>query len=326
MERATYLLACLHDFGTVSQIRWGKPFNLKAIEEVAKPLQHQRSLNYADLAYFTNKDHWWFEQWWAFPPADQVSPALKKAKFEFWQLSKGHEGGPKERETIQQLLKVFKSIELVSIILRFIKPLSFGILSPPVERMLAVPRGSNAVDTYGYYLSALRRIRDAYAGFERVAEVDMALWVLHEKCYSEAPQLRDATVQKQFEQDPFMVQLRAEHMFTALADVSLPDLAQGIRKVQSHLAALVGCHFFELEVRTLAHRHGLLRDTEDVDLRDLINALHSKKKIDDLRKGRWHQLRKIRNAFFHSGVVPRADHIELLIREALEIRRDNTSG
>jgi len=49
---------------------------------------------------------------------------------------------------VAALLEVFKSVELVSIILRFVKPEHYGIISPPVERVLDVQRGSDAVETY----------------------------------------------------------------------------------------------------------------------------------------------------------------------------------
>jgi hypothetical protein len=151
-----YLVRCLHEFETVSKARYGKAFNLKAIEDSLKALKTTRKLRCSDLQTFRNRDHWWFERYWVMPSTAEVDPLLNNVTFDFWQLSKGNEGSPKERAVIDALLSAFRSIELVSIILRFIRPDSFGILSPPVERVLDVRRGSDAVETYLNYLRNLR--------------------------------------------------------------------------------------------------------------------------------------------------------------------------
>jgi len=91
---------------------------------------------------FESPIHWWFQKYWVFPPEHHVAPELKRRTFNFWRLPKG------EVPLVAALLEVFKSVELVSIILRFVKPEHYGIISPPVERVLDVQRGSDAVETY----------------------------------------------------------------------------------------------------------------------------------------------------------------------------------
>lgn len=165
----TYLHTCLGLFEEVSKERYGRPFNLNAIEGDVHHLRTKKTITYQDLVYFTNPERWWFDRFWVLPSSNQVDTLLGKASFDFHQLSRGNEGSAKERQTVQSLLDIFRSIELVSIILRFVRPVAFGILSPPVEQVLSVRRGFNAVETYSHYLSDLRTIRDHYK-FQRAAD------------------------------------------------------------------------------------------------------------------------------------------------------------
>jgi hypothetical protein len=150
-------------------------FDLPAIERSVRHLRREARLSYADLVHFESSHYWWFEKFWVFPPEHQMGPHLKLRKFNFWALPN------READVITLLYEAFRSIELVSIILRFIKPENYGIISLPVERVLDVRRGSDAVEIYLNYLGDLRTIKKHY-GFERIADADMALWVVHEKC------------------------------------------------------------------------------------------------------------------------------------------------
>src|SRR5262249_55220651 len=157
-----------------------------------------------------NRKHWWFQRYWVLPSVEEIKTELTDGKFDFWHLSRKNEGSRKERGILEELVHVFRSIELVSIILRFIRPESFGILSPPVERVLDVRRGSSGVETYLNYLRNLRQIRDHYPGLKRAADADMALWVLHERCFTD--DLLDQGIKNDYQQDPFMLHLRAANL------------------------------------------------------------------------------------------------------------------
>lgn len=149
---------------------------MDAIEAVGKSLREIIPITYENLAglFEAADQHWgWFSQYWHAP--SQIGPL--RLSFEFGDLDERN-----ERQAIRELLEEIKHIELVSIILRFIRPDQYGILSPPVERVLNVRWGSDAVETYVNYLRDLRAIRRE-VGFSRVADADMALWVLHAKCF-----------------------------------------------------------------------------------------------------------------------------------------------
>ena len=233
-----YLHTCRAAFREVSERLYGWPFDLDAIENDVSHLR-DRKLTYQDLTFFVTKERWWFEKFWVFPPESQISPALKRRKYNFWRLPN------RESEVIASLYEVFRSIELVSIILRFIKPESYGIISPPVEQILDVRRGSDAKETYINYLADLRRIK-AHYGFARVADIDMALWVVHEKCYGDP---KDPEVMQAYHSDGFLLQLRAKNLMDHFfKQYTYTVLAKALAPFNPRLAAQIGGIAFEHKV------------------------------------------------------------------------------
>lgn len=325
----TYLHACLGLFVEVSKERYGYPFNLKAIEDDVQHLRTKKKITYQDLVYFTNPERWWFDRFWVLPSSSQVDADLEKASFDFHQLSRGNEGSIKESQTIQALLDAFRSIELVSIILRFVRPDSFGILSPPVEQVLCVRRGFNAAETYLYYLSDLRAIRNRFK-LQRAADADMALWVLHYMCFTNPPINPD--IKHEFNQDPFMLNLRAKNLVAPLSELTLSRLAQALGTVRDDLAGLVGAYSFESAIRERATLEGLGQTaknergrTVDLDLEGIIDMLRNAKSIDSLTAAKWHRLRMIRNKVIHGKVTaPSPAEIHDLVEAVLAIEQGNT--
>ena len=135
--------------GIMEPIRKGKEeFSLKHIKAVEKDFD--------------------FLKWWKMPEVSVEE--LEKLKGIFFDLK------AKDSEVIEKLFEIFKNIEIVSIFLRLINPYSYGILSAPVENILNV-RGPSQVTRYLNYLDNLTELKEEYE-FERIADVDMALWAL----------------------------------------------------------------------------------------------------------------------------------------------------
>ena len=124
----------------------------------------------------TSKD-WIFKDFWVMPSRWEMRTDLKKTVGIFSTLPK------KEVETIQMLYKIFKNIEVVSIILRLVDPVNYGIISPPVKYALQgrFDLGWEYADEYVKYLSVLREYKEKY-NFERISDVSDALWTLVEGC------------------------------------------------------------------------------------------------------------------------------------------------
>ncbi len=114
-------------FEEVSKEKYGTAQDLAAIESAVAPLRNRRALTYKDLKEFESPRNWEFKTWWVFPPEHHVTAELQSREFKFKSLPND------EESVIASLLEVFKSIELVSIILRFVGPKHYGsgIISPP---------------------------------------------------------------------------------------------------------------------------------------------------------------------------------------------------
>jgi hypothetical protein len=297
---------CWQAFGRVSEAMYGIPFDLPAIERSVKHLRRDTALNYDDLRLFESPEHWWFAKFWVFPADHQVSPALQRRTFNFWRLKEN-----REEETIRDLLEIFKSIELVSIILRFIKPEHYGILSPPVERVLDVKRGSDAVETYLNYLKDLRRIK-AYYRFPRAADADMALWVLHEYCFGT---LREQQIRDAYLSDPFMLALRIANRTSDVFQGRLQvAVLRGLLPINVDLAAQLGGVAFERMVRTMAIEAGIVAD-HSADMSSLIDALREKGVITQLTAGSWHRARRIRNKAIHRDHGTTTEETQWLLKQ-----------
>lgn len=308
-----YLHTCLHEFPEICRKKYGTIFDFEAIEREVSRLRRNTELTYDDLHYFEAPEHWWFKRFWVFPPESSVAPALKGIKFDFWNLSSENESG-----VIRQLLYAFKSIELVSIILRFIRPEHYAILSSPTQHLLDIRRGRDLVETYVNYLRDLREI-GAHCGFRRIADVDMALWVLHEKCFGTH---RDAVIGKSFHADTFLLRLRAKNLVAPLAELSEAQLANALLEVKPDLAALIACHALEILIRRLAAGFGLASCGPDLPLEQVIDSLPNFGPVDPMRKAKWRMLKEARNEFIHSGAMPGIQERKLLIEEVLQLEKD----
>jgi hypothetical protein len=78
-------------------------------------------------------------------------------------------------ELISEMWEHLHHIEVVSVILRFMCPEEFGVMSPPVLSFLHLTPQGNSVIDYERYLKVLRIMRDRY-GLPRIADTDMAIW------------------------------------------------------------------------------------------------------------------------------------------------------
>ncbi|MBN1567734.1 MAG: hypothetical protein JXA73_07790 [Acidobacteria bacterium] len=308
-----YLRRCLDDFPAICRLKYGAEFDLASVEERVGHLRRSTPLTYADLKYFESPEHWWFRRYWVFPPKDHIEPALEKETFDFWNLPESN-----EPDTIRRLLYIFKSIELVSIILRFIRPEHYAIYSSPIQYMLDISHGRDNVETYLKYLGNMREIERRY-GFVRVADVDMALWVLHEKCFG---QHQDPGIAAAYSADDFMLRLRANNLVAPLAELSDARLAGALVAVKPDLAVLIACHCFEILIRRLAGLFRLPETESSAPLDQLIAALPNYGSVGPVRKALWQSLRQVRNDLFHQGRKPGPRETKLLLDEVNALESD----
>lgn len=312
-----YLKKCLQEFPDICKLKYGFEFDLASVEDKVKHLRRRTALPYEDLEHFKSPEYWGFDRYWMFPPEEKIRPVLEKEIFDFWNLP-----GSNEAETVRRLLYIFKSIELASIILRFIRPEHYSIFSAPIQHMLDIRHGRDQVETYLIYLENLRRIRDHY-GFSRIADVDMALWVLHEKCFG---QHQDPEISGAYHRDDFMLQLRANNLVAPLAGLSEARLARALADVKPDIAAMIACHCLETQIRKLAEKFSLQNIDSYTPLENIIESLPRYGPVDAKRKALWQRLREIRNNCFHQDRLPGPRERHLLIEEINKLESDMNTG
>jgi hypothetical protein len=310
-----YLRDCLREFPSICKLKYGVEFDLAAVEEKVRHLRRRTPLTYSDLEYFESPKHWWFKQFWVFPPRERIEAALQKETFDFWNLPESNEA-----ETIRKLLHIFKSIELVSIILRFIRPEHYSIYSAPIQHMLDIRHGRDLVETYRTYVDNMRGI-EKHLGFVRVADVDMALWVLHEKCFGRH---QDPAIAEAYRNDDFMLQLRVNNLVAPLAELSEARLARALVAVKPALAILIACHYFEVLIRKLADQFHLSESDSTLD--ETIDAIPNYGPVDPVRKALWKALKTIRNELIHHDKLPGPRESQLLIEEVDKLESEINAG
>lgn len=170
----SYLHRCFRLHGNVRSIYYRRSRH-EDVGEIEKGLEGVKSsgrLKYEDLERIVNPDVWDAEDFGYWPSQAELERSLDSKSWDFWNQPRN------EDDLIQGLLEVFHQIELVSVVLRFIVPEHFGIMSPPVENLLGIGPSPNHVGKYKRYLASLRDVRDSHQGLVTAAEADMALWVL----------------------------------------------------------------------------------------------------------------------------------------------------
>lgn len=137
-----------------------------------------KALSYSQIKNLTKRKYWDFEDYWTVPGWRIIRKRLKETKGIFIDLPND------ERNATNVLFKIFKNIEVVSIILRFVDPQNFGIISPPVRYAIEQAPSENYLDEYLDYISILRSYAREYS-FQNVADTEVAIWSLVEKCINQ---------------------------------------------------------------------------------------------------------------------------------------------
>lgn len=187
-------------FDKICEIRFGRRLNYEPIENELGKLKKGGALTYRHLEIIGNNNYWPFNDYWAWPSREQIEDKLKDTENLFKDIDEEFDEEekriPNEDEIFKKLFKIFKHIELVSIILRFVCPEHYGIYSPPVCKILNPPRGKDYTEEYLNYIKKLREWRDIYE-LRKAAYTDMFLWALEE--HSRFPdEKKDPTLTKMY--------------------------------------------------------------------------------------------------------------------------------
>lgn len=304
---ANYLHRCLALHAEVSKARYRKVQRLDLVEQrVQRVLAKGGELWDVILAIHGHSD--FDADMFGPPPQGDLERALKG---QYWYG--GWQKFPKH-EIAGKLFAAYRQIEPVSMVLRFAMPDHYGIFSSPVASLLGVRPRRSQVATYSTYLSSLQKLREARR-FERVADVEMALWVLQLGVLDRLleGERRDA-LERAYKRDSALWQIQASNLTALLfSERSRIQLAEALLTTDERIAGQIAGIEFEQ----------LTRQWTGVDayisLEEAINC------APGAMRGYLHQARRARNRAIHPRAVrsrrtDRTRDVRLLIEAAKRVR------
>lgn len=165
-----YLQECSKIFPRLTKVMFGREYDMAEIENKLSHVKEKDCLEKGDLQVIAEAKEWDFKKFW--PDFTSVLVSDKPIRGIFtssWE---------EKKRTISALYKRFLHIEVVSVILRFVDPQNYAIISPPVERFLSLQPRENHVEYYISYLNLLKKTSKHFQMPKKLADVDMALWSL----------------------------------------------------------------------------------------------------------------------------------------------------
>ncbi len=286
-----YLHRCLAFHGDLTESHYRRRQDLRSVETAAKKIRSDpaNSFTYEDLETIINPAFWDGAEFWRWPSREDVEADLRNGTWDFWNLPKN------EVSLLERLITLFRFIEPVSVILRFVVPQDYGIFSAPVNKVLEVRQGNSLVETYRNYLADLRTLRDK-KGFQSAAEADMALWVLQFGVLDgRLPDPERTELLEAFEADADVRTIRVKNLSDRLfRDFTRVELAEALRYENRTLAAQLAGIEFEAMVR----KRGRNKEHEE-DLFKIIERLGQQGQIGTHTKSHWHHARVTRNRAIH---------------------------
>lgn len=160
-----------HDmFPKLTKMMFGWEYNMVKIENKLSNVREDDCLDRNDLLRIRDAREWDYNKFWpdlvTAIDLDQPINGIFKLDWE------------ERKKTISELYKRFLHIEVVSVILRFVDPQNYAIISPPVEKFFSLQPKDDHVEYYINYLNLLKKTSKHFRFPNRVADVDMALWCL----------------------------------------------------------------------------------------------------------------------------------------------------
>ena len=234
--QSDYLHRCLALFATVTEIRYGKRQRLEELERnVQNRLAVHPPLWEVVHAIYDSPD---FDAY-VFGPlhGERIEDDLRRtAGREWWSLP--------HTELAKILYGAFRQIEPVSVVMRFICPKRFGIMSSLVTTLVGVRPKRRAIATYDAYVKSLREIGDSH-GIKRVADVDMALWALQVGVLDKRlPEADRGPLKREYDKDRQLRQLAVRNLTKQLfSERGELDVAEALLDTKPALAGGLDDYF-----------------------------------------------------------------------------------
>jgi hypothetical protein len=294
-EPADYLHVCARLHSTLLERLSGRIERLDSVERAVAGVRSSRKLTHEALTKIVNSpDFSAAQKFWTWPSADEMQSGLS-GEIDLWNLPKN------EKPLIRKLRGVFKTYEAVSVVLRFVVPEHYGILSTPVEHVLGIQPAAESIDRYLNYVGNLRIIRNERK-FKTAAQVDQALWTLQIGVYG--GRLADVDyLKKEHQRDPFLRGIRVKNLADALfGSMSALDLGESLSFDRLEIASDLLALEFERALRDYAGGKGARED---------LSVIIDTTAPGHLR-GAWQRCRVLRNRAIHSRPLDHREAEEMI--------------
>ena len=304
-----YLQKCCDLHTELTEIRFGRRQDLGDIERAVAHVRSSRQLTYDDIEKIHDSRVWNADLFGYWPSRAEIESILDPAEWDFWNLPK------REDKAIAALIDVFRQIEPASVVLRFIVPDHYGILSPPVETILGLGPYRRRRDRYKAYLRNLRALQHD-RGLASAAMADMALWVLQVGVVDGLLRgHRDyEMLQEAYKNDGQLRAIQVGNLTARLfRDLSRADLAEALLATNAELAGQIAAIEFERSVKELG-----AADPDD-SLREIVERLRRDLRLDTEVAVRWTQAVITRNRAIHPGTAPTEREVRELIKAMREV-------
>ena len=324
-----YLHECLDRHADVTRALYGTRQDLPEVERLADGIGASGRLTYDDVETITHAGLWGGGAFWQWPTRAEFDARCEDRAVEgLFVLPK------RENAIVERLLGIFRHIEPVSVVLRFVAPKHYGILSPPVEKLLEMGPAHKPREKYRKYVKALRTLRDE-RGFATAAKVDMALWVMREVIDAEhagSDWLADTVPEHgrwihAFWADRTLREIRVRNLTESLfGTMTMPEFAEALlpgglrrpKRDQVVLAGRIAGIEFEKAVMEVAQSQRREPATHHAapELMRVVRALD----VPPETREQWVRAVRIRNAAVHGEHVDRSEVDALLgaMRDALD--------
>lgn len=277
----------------------GRPQDLARVEAELEQGRHEWMVGRRELVTIETSDAWDYPDWWPRLSGQIETPIA---------LPQHIYSAQGKRTAIEALHKVFKNIEIVSVVLRFMCPDAFGIISPPVTSFLCLFPPPNAVEQYLIYLKVLEDFRKhcSSENLKRVADIDMALW-------SATHLVRDpayAFLAEEIRNDEYLQETRISNLANGLGSFWQRSGLQRIvfaRSMLPHdygLSGLVAARIYESALRDMGERLGICNATSPATNKALVLELESRTEVGrlGLKPGELTKLWEWRNDAVHANL------------------------
>lgn len=307
-KRQNYLHECLRLHGRVTEARYDQRQDLDKVEGRVVRMWEEQKPMWEIVEAIHGTDAFDASMFGSFD-RDVLRRAIRAVDQTQWHRLVEHE---EDEELVARLFKAYNQIEPASVVLRFINPKRFGIMSSPVQAVLGIRPQRRPTDTYEAYLKSLEYIRTRRR-FDRVADVEMALWALQVGALDGLlPKRQREELAKAYEEDVELRRIQARNLTKQLLETAKLDVADALVTTEPAIAGQIAGIEFEQRVMAASQRGRDLKENID-NLCRSNPRLYSK--LDCARR--------IRNKAIHRPTSVRQADVKCLIAVARDLQSES---